>query len=213
MKIHKTSSKHRMTYRYTGQTTEVTVLLPESQKPTGVVLSVKDEMRYVPDHWIHDLHNLDDCIVRNNLKNLGIPLTKEEREAREADQALWEEEHPGEAYPDRYNSRRWHIRLDDVPQGMNNDPDNRSGDKRGILVEISEQLMPSEDPAIERLHEIVDGFSEEWQDIYDMVYLQGYSIRAAGRELGYTEPTIRRIVHKIKDAIANDPELNSYRRL
>ena len=64
-----------------------------------------------------------------------------------------------------------------------------------------------------RLREIISGMPQRWQDVYQLVFIDGNSNSETGRILGISETRVRYLAGEIKKKIENDEFLkNFYKR-
>lgn len=205
MLLRKTDKKSRKTYTYkyfNGEYDEKIVIRPNENGVTEVD--------------IDRLHKFDDSEVYYNIKNIKPKKDQIQKECEEQWELNYIEEFKNkfgyEPSKDNIKSAKkevfnvnWVASIDEICSGTNEN--NGLGDKFKSLadeVEIEESLE------IERLHEIVDSMPINWQEIYNEVFVNGYSMVNVAKSRGVSEGAVRKTVNKIKNVIANDEILKSF---
>lgn len=177
MKTVKTRSNKRGTYTYAFDDGKKTTLAPgKVDLATGYILTEED---------IKSLHRLDDREVENNLKNAKTPIQPWEREANEE----WKKEHPYEDLPSRS-----HVSLDAMAED-GDDPE------KGYLGVASLAVMESENPMLDRLHEVVAMLRPEQQVLYQRVVVNEENMCDVAKELGVESSIVRHRMKAIREFI------------
>ena len=167
MKSHKTPLKERGIYTY--------------HFGDGRKVTIKPGEEGVTEEIIKKLHSLDDSEVYYNNKNWHRPIDeKEKQEIKE-----WEEKHPGEKYEEV-----WNLSLDSVFE------EEGSQDKCIYLADTSAiDADPSDE--VEKLREVVSKMTEKQQRVYELHYIEGYSLTEVAAIMGVSIP----VVYKHKEKI------------
>lgn len=88
------------------------------------------------------------------------------------------------------------------------------GDDLGDCSHLEEQLAVTDEEDIPdtiiRLREIVETMPEQWQKIYQLVYIEGYSKAKTGRIMGISDVRVGQLVRKINAKIAEDKILKKF---
>ena len=167
MKSHKTPQRERGTYTY--------------HFDDGRAISIKPGEEGVTEEFIKKLHSLDDSEVYYNYKNWHRPISEKEQQ----DIKDWEENHPGEKYQDV-----WNLSIDSIyEEGGNQDKCIYLADNTVTAVETSDE--------VDRLREIVTLMTEKQQRVYELHFLEGYSLTEVAAILNISIPS----VHKHKEKI------------
>lgn len=199
MKLHKTRSDERGTYKY-------------FDADGKLVVELKPGENDVTEANIHRLHLLDDAEVRSNLKYRHGDLKEQKAQAErwKKDYVSWFEgtyhRMPTEdeiaaamedAVPDNWIASIEEMTGDGDADGL--------GDKAGFLYTLDEhdKKLPAD---VERLNEIVAAMPKSWQEIYSMK-IAGYNNNEIAEFRGVTEAAIRKTFDKIKKAIKKDEKL------
>lgn len=167
MKSHKTKQENRGTYTYIFD--------------DGTKITIKPGEEGVTEEIIKKLHSLDDSEVYYNNKNWHRPIDeKEKQEIKE-----WEEKHPGEKYEEV-----WNLSIDSIFE------EEGSQDKCIYLADTSDfEDDPSDE--VEKLREVVSKMTEKQQRVYELHYIEGYSLTEVAAIMGVSIP----VVHKHKEKI------------
>lgn len=167
MKSHKTKQENRCTYTYIFD--------------DGTKITIKPGEEGVTEEFIKKLHSLDDSEVYYNHKNWHRPISeKEKQDIRE-----WEEKHPGEKYQEV-----WNISIDSVFDEDGNQ------DKCIYLADNTTAVEDTSDE-VDRLREVVSMMTEKQQRVYELHFLEGYSLTEVAAIMGTSIPS----VHKHKEKI------------
>jgi hypothetical protein len=205
MKLHKTRSDERGTYKY-------------FDADGKLVVELKPGENDVTEANIHRLHLLDDAEVRSNLKYRHGDLKEQKALAErwKKDYICWFEgtyhRMPTEdeieiamedAVPDNWIASIEEMTGDGDPDGL--------GDKARSFYTIDEhdRELP---PDIERLNEVVSAMPKNWRIIYELKYIEEYSNTEIAAIRHVTESAIRKTLTKIENTIRNDEELKKLRR-
>lgn len=203
MLLRKTDLKSRKTYTYkyfNGEYEEKIVIRPNENGVTEVD--------------IDRLHKLDDSEVYYNIKNIK-PEKSESQKVIEEEWKIsfienFKDKFGYEPSKDDIESAKkevfnanWVASIDEICDGTNK---NGLGDKFNALAD---EVETEESLEIERLHQIVDSMPKNLQEIYNEVFIKGYTMVKVGKNRGVTEGAIRKNVKKIKSMIANDEILKS----
>ena len=167
MKSHKTPQRERGTYTY--------------QFDDGIRITIKPGEKGVTEEFIKKLHSLDDSEVYYNNKNWRRPKSDIEKQ----DIKEWEEKHPGEKYRDVWNISIDSLFDDDGAQ----DKCILLADKRWHEEEISDD--------VDKLREIVPLMTEKQQRVYELHFIEEYSLTEVAAILNISIPS----VHKHKEKI------------
>lgn len=167
MKSHKTKQENRGTYTY---------IFDDGKKVT-----IKPGEEGVTEEFIKKLHSLDDSEVYYNLKNCKRPISEKEKQ----DIKEWEEKHPGEKY-----QNVWNLSIDSVfDEEGNQDKCIYLADNTTIEEETSDE--------VDGLREIVSRMTEKQQRVYELHFLEGYTLTEVAAILNVSIPS----VHKHKEKI------------
>lgn len=168
----------------------------------------KDEVTEVD---ILNLHKMDDHEVYINAKENRLPEWYEPvyEEWKAGFIADFRERHGREPFADEIPGR--HRVLESLDEQT--DPD---GDDLGDSSRLEEQLSVSDEEEVPdmiiRLRELVAVMPEQWQKVYQLVFMEGMSKAEAGRKLKISDVRVGQLVKKINAAIAGDEFLkNLYR--
>ncbi len=184
MKIRKTRTEDRGVYRYP-------ISVPDGNggyRQENIIIQPGENE--VTEAWISTLHSLDDSEVYYNCKNGHPPMSAEEKMARKE----WEEEHPGEKYPNG-----WNLSLDYL--AVEEDGDGTSQDKSKVLKTACYSLQEEVSSKVEHLREIVETLTQEQQKLYQMVVIQSMTLTEAAKVLGTSIPNIHKRMNRIYDQI------------
>ena len=167
MKSHKTPQKERGIYTY--------------HFGDGRKVTIKPGEEGVTEEFIKQLHSLDDSEVYYNHKNWHRPINEKEKEAIKE----WEEKHPGEKYEEV-----WNLSLDSVfEEEGNQDKCIYLADNTTIEEETSDE--------VDRLREVVSKMTEKQKRVYELHFLEGYSLTEIAAIMGTSVAS----VHKHKEKI------------
>ena len=163
-------------FTYTTATGEKIVLRPGASSPV--------DGRAVTADDIHDLINIHNCEVRNNLKNAHAPLTPKQKE----DIRKWEEEHSGEKCP-----IGWNTSLDYF-----SDDDDSDADRSDYMHQL---CTSSENPRVERLLEVIEELPDLQRESLILVERDGYTLKEVARLKGCSVNNISKAVIRAKNYI------------
>ena len=167
MRNHKTPQKDRGIYTY--------------HFDDGKKVTIKPGEEGVTEEFIKKLHSLDDSEVYYNHKNWHRPISEKEKQ----DIKEWEDKHPGEKYQEI-----WNISIDSIfDEEGNQDKCIYLADNTTIEEEISEK--------VDRLREVVSMMTEKQQRVYELHFIEGYSLSEIAAIMGTSVPS----VHKHKEKI------------
>jgi RNA polymerase sigma factor (sigma-70 family) len=167
MKSHKTKQENRGTYTYIFD--------------DGTKITIKPGEEGVTEEFIKKLHSLDDSEVYYNHKNWHRPISEKEKQ----DIKDWEEKHPGEKYQEI-----WNLSIDSIFDEEGNQ------DKCIYLADNTTAVEDTSDE-VDRLREVVSMMTEKQQRVYELHFLEGYSLTEVAAIMGTSIPS----VHKHKEKI------------
>ena len=160
---------------------------------------------------ILNLHKLDDHEVYINSKELKLP------EWYQPIYDHWIENYIAD-FIEKYGRKPF---VDELPgrhrvlESIDAQTD-ADGDYMGDSSHLEEELSVSEDydtpDHILRLREIVADMPEQWQRVYNLVNIKGFSKAKTAKIIGISDVRVGQIVRKISDRIATDEELKKYFR-
>ena len=167
MRNHKTKQENRGTYTYVFD--------------DGKKVTIKPGEEGVTEEFIKKLHSLDDSEVYYNLKNSKRPISEKEKQ----DIKDWKEKHPGEKY-----QNVWNLSIDSIfDEDGNQDKCIYRADNTIIEEETSDE--------VDRLREVVSRMTEKQQRVYELHFLEEYSLTEVAAILNISIPS----VHKHKEKI------------
>ena len=167
MKSHKTKLVNRGTYTY--------------HFDDGRKVTIKPGEEGVTEEFIKKLHSLDDSEVNCNNKNWHRPISKKEKQ----DIKEWEEKHPGEKY-----QKVWNLSIDSVfDEEGNQDKCIYLADNTTIDEETSDE--------VDRLREVVSRMTEKQQRVYELHFLEGYTLTDIAAKMNISIPSVHK--HKEKN--------------
>ena len=163
-------------FTYTTDSGKKIVLRPGMASPLdGRAVTAED---------IHNLINMYNSEVRNNLKNAHAPLTPEQKEeVRE-----WEEKHPGERCP-----LGWNTSLDNF-----SDDDDSDADRSEYMGKL---CSSSENPEVERLLEVIEELSDLQRESLILVERDGFTLQQVAKMKGCSVNNISKAVIRAKNYI------------
>lgn len=167
MKSRKTPQKQRGTYVYHFEDGRKVIIKPGEEGVT--------------EEFIKQLHSLDDSEVYYNNKNWHRPITKKEKEAIKE----WEEKHPGEKYEEV-----WNLSIDSLFE------EEGSKDKCMYLADPA-SIDDDTFDEVEQLREVVSRMTEKQQRVYELHYLEGYSLTEVAAIMGVSIPVVFKHKEKI----------------
>lgn len=133
------------------------------------------------------LHAMDDAEVYNNIKN-SKPQTEDWQKAFIE---KWKMQHPGAEI-----EKNWNMSLNELV--------GEDGTEREELVGT---CVDEDDEVMDRLHELIDSFTDLQKETYRKVILEEMKNTDVAREEGKSETSVRKIINRIKYLIENDEEL------
>lgn len=133
------------------------------------------------------LHAMDDAEVYNNIKN-SKPQTEDWQKAVIE---KWKMQHPGAEI-----EKNWNMSLNELV--------GEDGTEREELVVT---CVDEDDEVMDRLHELIDSFTDLQKETYRKVILEEMKNTDVAREEGKSETSVRKIINRIKYLIENDEEL------
>ena len=167
MKSHKTPQRERGTYTY--------------HFDDGKKVTIKPGVEGVTEEFIKKLHSLDDSEVYYNHKNWHRPISEKEK----LDIKEWEEKHPGEKYEEV-----WNLSIDSIfDEDGNQDKCIYLADNTTIEEETTDE--------VDRLREVVSKMTEKQQRVYELHFIEGYSLTEVAAITNTSIPS----VHKHKEKI------------
>ena len=135
----------------------------------------------VTEENIKFLHSLDDSEVYYQNKNTHRPISENEKQAIKE----WEDKHPGEKY-----TEIWNLSIDSIFDEEGNQ------DKCMYLADPSAMQEETSDD-VDRLREVVSKMTEKQQRVYELHFIEGYSLTEVAAILEISIPS----VHKHKEKI------------
>ena len=160
---------------------------------------------------ILNLHRIDDREVYVNCKEIKLPewyqpIYDEWKEKFIAD---FKEQYGREPFADEIPGK--HRVYESIDAQTDAD-----GEDLGDSSHLEEELAVSDEEdvpdTIIRLREIIEDMPEQWQKVYNLVFIEGLSKAKAGRIIGISDVRVGQLVRKINAAIAEDEILkNLYR--
>lgn len=178
MKFHKlTWDEENPVYTYhTATGTSISIRPGDVSPYDGKVVTAED---------IKVLISCFNAEVRNNIKNCKAPLSKKEKEEiRE-----WEEAHPGETAP-----KKWNASLNHIVEN------HEEMDSSSLMLEIFNRSHP-ENPSADRLWELIDQMTEVQRRALVLFRIEGMSLKEISALLGRSESAISRAVSRAEDFI------------
>ncbi len=181
MRTIKTPTNQRNTYTYIDALGKKHTFKPGDVDPdTGYTLTEED---------IKSLHRMDDNEVYNNLKNTRTPVQDWEKPILEA----WKKEHPDKNLP-----TRMHISIDISTE---NDEGGEEDVDKGLIAKASIAVAATENPMLDRLHEVVEMLEPNRRRLYQRVIVDEESLTLIAEEEGVSVSAIHNRVEKIKKFI------------
>lgn len=164
-----TTVSDQTTYTYYSVTGEKITIMPDES--TGVTLD-----------FIRALHSADNHEAYNNRKQAKRPLSEREK----ADLETWrsDEDHPergSKDYPAKFHP--WHLPIDSLwsEDGTN------SLDTDHAMYHACQNAASNVPLQVERLHEFVRTLSPRQQELYQLVYMDGYLLKEAALAMGISQ--------------------------
>ena len=165
---------------------------------TGDIVIHPDEANGITIDIIRDLHRADNREVEQNLRQAHKPTT----EAEEHDIEEWraDPDHPERGacdFPDRYE--RWNLPID----GCWQDDGSNALDCDPVMAAAWSGAHPEISPRVERLREFIGTLSERQQQLYQLVYIEGNTIREAAILMGISAQRASELDGQIRKNIMN----------
>ena len=184
MKFKKTPIEKRGTYRlYDDDNRLVSEYLLEQDGTTEVD--------------IINLHNIDDHEVYVNCKEIKLPEwfqpVYDEWKARYID--TFKAKHGRIPYPDEIPGGHRVYESIESQFDLDEDESTESSHLASELAVYDEEDLTDD---IIRLREIISGMPQRWQDVYQLVFIDGNSNSETGRILGISETRVRYLAGEIK---------------
>src|SRR5574344_1347025 len=167
MRNHKTPLKERGTYTYIFD--------------DGSRVTIKTDEEGVTEEFIKKLHSLDDSEVYYNHKNWHRPISEKEKQ----DIKEWEEKHPGEKYQEV-----WNLSIDSIF-------DEEGNQDKCIYIADNTTIEEETSDEVDRLREVVSKMTEKQKRVYELHFLEGYSLTEIAAIMGTSVAS----VHKHKEKI------------
>ena len=177
MKTVKTWSNQRSSYTYIDAIGNRHTLKPGIHPDTGELIT---------EETIKVLHQMDDREVYNNVKNTRIPVQDWEKPILEA----WQKENPNMDLP-----TRMHISIDVSIENEEEDVD------KGLIAMARKEKKKTEDPMIERLHEVIEMLRPKQQELYRRIVMEGENPSVIAKEMGVDKSAITHRMNTIKKFI------------
>ena len=160
---------------------------------------------------ILNLHRIDDHEVYVNCKEIKLPEWYQPiyNEWKEKFIADFKSLHGRLPFNDEIPGRH---RLCESIDAQSDAEGDELGDSSRLEAEIAVSDEDDTPYTVIRLREIIAGMPEQWQKVYNLVFIEGLSKAKAGRIIGISDVRVGQLVRKINAAIANDEILkNLYR--
>lgn len=160
---------------------------------------------------IINLHRIDDHEVYVNCKEIKLPewyqpIYDEWKEKFIAD---FKSQHGREPFADEMLGKHRVFESIDAQTDADGDDLGDSSYLEAKLAVTDEEDIPD---TIIRLREIVASMPEQWQKVYQLVFMEGLSKAKAGRIIGISDVRVGQLVRKINATIAEDEELKKFFR-
>ena len=84
------------------------------------------------------------------------------------------------------------------------------GDSSKLAKELSCGLYDESETAVDRARELVKDMPEKWQQVYQMVFVEGMSKTQTGRKMGISDVRVGQIVKKITAVLTADKRLKNF---
>lgn len=170
--LRKINVKNQTHYTYRSVTGEAFTIYPD--ETTGVTIDI-----------IHDLCRAHNREVDSNLKQIRRPMTDAERRDIEAWRQAGRDDEPPRIkgdFPDKY--QRWNLPID----GMRREDDDSDGplDRDPVLRDAFTTREPETPATVSKLREFIATLSERQQQLYRLVYIEGYALAEAAEIMGIT---------------------------
>lgn len=198
-----------MKYRKTPQSKRGTYKLFDDDG--HFIIEYKPGKDGVTEVDILNLHRIDDREVYVNCKEIKLPewyqpIYDEWKEKFIAD---FKEQYGREPFADEIPGKYRAFESIDAQTDSDGDELSDSSHLEKELAASDEEDVPD---TIIRLREIIEDMPEQWQKVYNLVFIEGLSKVKAGRIIGISDVRVGQLVRKINAAIAEDEILkNLYR--
>lgn len=188
--FHKVNACKQTAYVYHTVTGDITITPVENGK-----LRVIDETAEGSAHsfildgdgvtveFLRDLHRMDNSEVQQNCRQARKPMTDKEKE--DIDRWRRDPDHPERLreyqFPDNY--QRWNLSIDsqfDEEEGTN------ALDRDPVMAAAWHAAHDTRDEQRDLVREFVATLSARQQELYNLVYVQGFSINEAAEVMGVT---------------------------
>ena len=188
--FHKVNAGRQTAYVYHTVTGDITITPVAGNK-----LCVTDESAEGGTHTfivdgdgvtvelLRDLHRMDNSEVQQNYRQARKPMTDKEKE----DIDRWRRDPD---YPERLreyqfpeNYLRWNLSIDsqfDEEEGTN------ALDRDPVMVAAWDKMHETQDKQRDLVRDFVSTLSDRQQELYRLVYIQGFSINEAAEAMGVT---------------------------
>ena len=188
--FHKVNVSRQTAYVYHTVTGDITITPVEGDKlritdetPEGSAHSFILDSDGVTVEFLRDLHRMDNSEVQQNCRQARKPMTDQEKE----DIDCWrrDPDHPERLreYQFPKNYQRWNLSIDsqsDEEDGTN------ALDRDPVMVAAWNRTHEAQDMQRDAVREFVGTLSERQQELYRLVYIQGFSINEAAEAMGVT---------------------------
>ncbi len=188
--FHKVNAGKQTAYIYHTVTGDITITPIEDGK-----LRVTDETAEGSAHsfildgdgvtveLLQDLHRMDNSEVQQNYRQARKPMTDKEKEdidrwRRDPDYPERQREYQ---FPENY--QRWNLSIDsqsDEEEGTN------ALDRDPVMAAAWYRTHEKQDTQRDLVRDFVGTLSERQQELYRLVYIQGFSINEAAEAMGVT---------------------------
>lgn len=160
---------------------------------------------------ILNLHRLDDHEVYVNSKELKLPEWYQPIYDQWIENYIADfiEKYGREPFADELPGR--HRVLESIDAQTDADG-NDLGDSSHLVEELSVSEIDDTPEYILRLREIVAELPEQWQRVYQLVNIQGFSKAKTAKIIGISDVRVGQLIRKINAKIAEDDELKKYFR-
>lgn len=188
--FHKVNAGRQTAYVYHTVTGNITITPIEGGK-----LRVTDETAEGSAHsfildgdgvtveLLQNLHRMDNSEVQQNYRQARKPMTEQEKE--DIDRWRRDPDHPDRLreyqFPENY--QRWNLSIDsqsDEEEGTN------ALDRDPVMTAAWYRTHEIQDTQRDLVRDFVGTLSERQQELYRLVYIQGFSINEAAEAMGVT---------------------------
>lgn len=198
-----------MKYKKTPQSKRGTYKLYDENG--NLVTEYKPGENGVTEVDILNLHRLDDHEVYINSKELKLPEWYQPIYDQWRDNYIADfiEKYGREPFADEIPGR--HRILESIDTQTDADG-NDIGDSSHLEDELAVSEEDNTPDTILRLREIVAAMPEQWQRVYQLVNIQGFSKAKTAKIIGISDVRVGQILRKINDKISADEELKKFFR-